>query len=145
MKKSLAVLLLAATALAMSLTGCGTNHAAAVSSGVQRPPAPVVVSEHNNGKTVHVPVGTKITLLLHSSYWTIAPSPKQSVLSGTGKPTWLKAGNCPPGVGCRPQETTFTADSPGTVTLTASRTACGEALACTGSMGHYQVTVVITR
>jgi hypothetical protein len=143
MWKSFSLVLVAAGALAVPLTGCGTTHASTVTS-VPGTATVVVVSEPNAGKTVHVQVGDKVELLLHSSYWTIAPSPDPSALAEHGKPVYLKPSRaCPPGVGCAPVEVTFTADKPGTVMLTASRISCGEAMMCGPSQRHYQVIVDI--
>lgn len=146
MRKTISLVLAAAAGvLALSLTGCGTGHQSIVTDPGSAGHT-TVVSEHSNGKTVHVAVGDKIELLLHSTYWNIAPSPHPSVLSASGGQKTLKSASaCPPGVGCNPVAVTFTAAAPGTVMLTASRTSCGEAMMCGPGQRHYQVTVVVTR
>jgi len=37
----------------------------------------------------------------------------------------------------------FTARHPGTATVSASRTSCGEALRCTSNQGTYQLNVIV--
>ena len=107
---------------------------------------PVVLDEHANKTTVHVQVGTTVELLLHSSYWNIAGSSSPSVLAPQGAPTQVPVTpTCAPGIGCNPVRAMFSALSPGTSVLSASRTSCGEALRCGTENGHFQVTVIVTQ
>ncbi len=136
------VLVLAAAASAMLAVGCGTVHP---STGGP-PPAPRLITEHDhaNGKTIHVGVGDKVALILGSSYWQFAGSSTPAVLRQDGPVTLLKTSHkCLPGVGCQPKRAVFKALAPGKAVVTAHRVACGEALACTGSRGHFKLTVVV--
>jgi hypothetical protein len=47
-------------------------------------------------------------------------------------------------MGCGTVTAVFRAVAPGSATITASRTTCGEALLCTGSAGAYEVTIVVS-
>jgi hypothetical protein len=105
----------------------------------------VLADEHLNGRTVAVAVGQRLELDLHSTYWVVAGSQEPALLSQDGptRTTVPAPGSCLPGAGCGLLRTTFTALRPGTATLTASRTSCGEALRCTGDQGSYRLTVTI--
>ncbi len=48
-----------------------------------------------------------------------------------------------PGGGCGTVTAWFNADGPGTAVVTASRTSCGEAMACGGGAGSYRLTVIV--
>jgi hypothetical protein len=105
----------------------------------------LVLNEHAKGKTVTVTVGTSVKLILHSSYWNISNSSSPKVLAEIGEPTQLPATQtCPPGVGCNPMQAKFTAMTPGTAILSASRMSCGEAMLCAPAQRHFQVTVIVT-
>jgi hypothetical protein len=133
--------LLAAMALAgFALPACGT-----VTSGGPGQGGPVVERYASNGKTVHVSVGDKIELILSSTYWDVRGSSAATVVRQDG-PTVIKpapAGQCVPGQGCGAVHTFFTARSAGTAVITASRTTCGEALACGPSQSHFTLTVKV--
>jgi hypothetical protein len=144
-------------ALAALATGCATSTAPptqvtpapAASSAPGAPGVsgqPAILDEHANKTTVHVQVGTTVELLLHSSYWNVTGSSSPSVLAPQGSPTQLPVTpTCPPGVGCNPVRAMFSALSPGTSVLSASRTTCGEALRCGTDNGRFQVTVIVTK
>ena len=156
-RRRIAAVLLAA-ALATLGTGCAATGApntqvsatsAAPANWPTGPVAsgqPVVLDEHANKTTVHVQVGTTVELLLHSSYWTIGGSSSPAVLAPQGTPTQLPVTpTCAPGIGCNPVQAMFSARSPGTSVLSASRTSCGEAMRCGTQNGRFQVTVIVTR
>ena len=136
------VLVLAIAASAMLAAGCGTvQHPAG-----GPPPAPRLITEHDraNGTTIHVGVGDKVALVLGSSYWQFAGSSTPAVLRQEGPVTLMKtAKKCLPGMGCQPKRAIYKALAPGKAVITAHRVTCGEALACTGSRGHFKLTVVV--
>lgn len=137
------------------LTGCASQNSTGVpvgsgSSDTPSSAAPssgaLTVKDDSNGKTVHVNVGTQVELLLSSSYWTVKGSSAAAVVRQDGQSTVLpRPTNCPaiPGLGCQPVQTDFTAVTAGTATITADRTACGEAMACPAYEKHFAVTVVV--
>jgi len=133
----------AVAALVAVTAGCGT--ADPVSHG-PRPHPVVVLSEHSNGKTVHVAVGEHVKLILSSDYWRVHGSSPKAVLVQIGRARLLpRPKDCPkiPGLGCVPFETTFTALAKGTAVISASRQTCGEALACQPPQEHFRLTVVV--
>jgi hypothetical protein len=105
----------------------------------------VTVSEPDRGRTITVRSGTRVTLTLHSTYWSIQGSSAPTVLHQVGGPSTrpAKPGTCVPGQGCGTVSATFVALSRGSADLTASRTTCGEALRCTPAQGTYFVHVVV--
>ena len=108
--------------------------------------AMVVVTDDSNGKTVNASVGQTVELILSSNYWTVSGSSAPNVVRQDGATTPLpRPTNCPkiPGLGCVPVRTFFKAVTPGTASITASRTACGEAKPCATDQENFKVTVVV--
>lgn len=108
-------------------------------------PAGSPVTESDNGRSVVVRVGSDVKLVLHNTYWQISKSSDPAVLALVAGPDYSGAGpiSCIPGTGCGTVTAVFRAIAPGQATVTASRTSCGEVLACTGSAGAYRVTFVV--
>lgn len=103
------------------------------------------MSEPDNGSTVSVPAGTTLTLVLHSTYWTVDPSSNPAVLAERGSPTVApQTQGCVPGQGCGTVAAHFGAIAAGTATISAHRSSCGEALRCTPDQSSYRVLVRVT-
>jgi hypothetical protein len=105
----------------------------------------VTVNEHDKGKVVTVPVSALVTLVLHNTYWTIHGSSDSRVLESAGPVAHNPGSNCLPGVGCGTVSQSLRAVAPGVAHLGASRTVCGEALACSPGDGSYDVVIHVTR
>jgi hypothetical protein len=139
-----AVLLVAALlgAACGGATGSGTPGG---STGGSTPAAnPVTLTDADNGRTVTVGPGGRVDIVLASTYWTIAPLADGTVLRTDRPPTTTpRPGQCVPGEGCGTVTADYRAVSSGTVTLTASRVACGEALACPPSQRTFRVVVTV--
>jgi hypothetical protein len=134
----------------MASAGCGTAASRAsrpVASGpVAGGPRVIVVRDHANGKSVSARAGDQIELILSSSYWHVAGSSAPSVLRQDGPPVLLsRPSSCPdiPGLGCIPVRADFTALADGQAVITASRSACGEALRCRPDQTRFTVRVVV--
>lgn len=147
-----------AALIAVLAAGCGSAAASPAGNGVpsslssssssSSPSGPhvVVVRDDANGKTVDVPAGAMVELILGSTYWKVSGSSAPTVLRQDGGSTMLpRPTNCPdiPGSSCAPLRTDFTALAPGSSTVTASRTSCGEAMRCGPNQSHFAVTVVV--
>jgi hypothetical protein len=92
---------------------------------------------------VKLHVGSRLRVVLSSTYWSVDPSSNPEVLRSNGASTIdPQMGGCVPGAGCGTVTATFTATATGSAIVTATRTTCGEALACTGSNGHYTIAVI---
>ncbi|MDR7363233.1 hypothetical protein [Nocardioides marmoribigeumensis] len=150
------VRLLAGAALSAlaALAACGsdasrpvatpTGATGATGSSVSATTHVVRLSEATAGRTVRVRRGDRVTLTLHNTYWRIAPAADgalEQVEQQVDRPA--PPGTCRPGVGCGTVRTRYVAVSPGAVRLTASRTSCGEAMACPPGQGRYAVTVEV--
>ncbi len=145
--------------LALLLAACAAGVASPPATVTSAPTVPVatssatrvpsvssdLVTETDNGRTLTVSVGSELTLELGSTYWQVADSSDPAVLATVSGPTAATAGvgACVPGGGCGRITAVFRALAPGRAVITASRTSCGEALACTGTAGAYEVTVVV--
>ncbi|MGA5821723.1 hypothetical protein ACPC54_28130 [Kitasatospora sp. NPDC094028] len=134
--------------LALALTGCGsTGTSTAAPGSAPAPattPAAVTADEHADRTTLKVAAGATVTVELHSTYWSGATSSATDVLAPAAGPATSPSPSCRPGGGCGTVATTFTARTPGTAHLTATRTTCGEALACGPEQRTYDVTVEVT-
>lgn len=155
--------------LTLVLAGCGastvsTPASAPVSTPVSAPAsAPVsasprpsasgstagvlVVDESAARSTVTVARGSRLQVVLHSTYWSVPAGSPAGVLRQLGLPQ-AAAGpagpSCHPGSGCGTVRTEFLALTAGTTTLTATRHSCGEAMACAPAQREFRVTVVVT-
>ena len=107
-------------------------------------PAVVHLADADNGRTVTVKVGDRLNIVLASTYWTFVASADGSPLRSDGSPrTSPRFGHCVPGGGCGTVSAAFTAVAPGTVTVVATRTSCGEALACGPGRRNFRVLVKV--
>ncbi len=131
----------AATAIcgALAVGGCAAT-------GSSADPG-VVVRDGANGHTVALKVGQRLEVVLGSDYWNMQGSSAPRVLRQDGATTTLPTPpDCaaqPPGMGCTPIRTDFSALAPGTAVITASRVSCGEAMRCPPGKEHYSLTVVV--
>lgn len=129
----------------MTSAGCGTA-ASRTSGPVAGGPMVIMVHEDANGKAVSARAGDRIELILSSSYWHVTGSSAPSVLRQDGPPGLLsRPSSCPdiPGLGCIPVRAIFTALADGKAVITASRSACGEALPCMPDQTRFTVVVVV--
>jgi len=100
------------------------------------------VGDGDNGGTVRATPGQTIELVLGSTYWHIDGSSDPSVLTAAGDPVSTR-GECTPGSGCGTLSQRFVGAGRGSATLSASRTTCGEARACSPDQGRFAVTVTV--
>jgi hypothetical protein len=127
----------------LTAAGCGS-----ASGSVAGRPMVIVVRNGANEKAVSATAGARIELILSSSYWHVTGSSAPSVLRQNGPPVLLsRPSSCPdiPGLGCIPVRADFTAVAQGKAAITATRSACGEALRCQPDQTHFTVTVVVVR
>lgn len=152
----LGTIVLAAAGLA--LAGCASTASAGsggtppalatTTTATQSNPSPtgLTAQDADNGRTITMSVGERITVTLHNTYWHFA-DPTGTALRTAGQHTTTTPlngpGHCVPGQGCGTVATWYDAVAPGTATVTASRTSCGEARGCTGNDGSYRLTVVV--
>lgn len=136
---------LSVLALAGTLAACSSSAAVVPSTSVRpgSPPAAVTVDEHAAGRTIRLGSGTTIRLVLHSTYWSAPRSSAPDVLGPVGMPK-VTRGNCHAGMGCGTVEAGYLTKRPGTATLTATRTSCGEAMRCPPGSRVFTVTVTVT-
>ena len=139
LRERLALFASAITALVM-LGTIVTSDAGASSSSV------LVLNESSNGHAVTVSPGQHVTLVLHTTYWSVAPlrAPRPLTQVGSaitaGRLPSAKAG-CAAGQGYGTVTVHYVVSAPGVVRLHASRTTCGEALRSAASKSHWTVTI----
>jgi hypothetical protein len=110
-------------------------------------PAPgdvLVITDADNGKTVTVTVGNRVSVQLASTYWTFDAPSNPAVLAAQGpQETAPCAAKTLPGSGCGVATVTYAAASSGTAVVAAHRTTCGEAMLCSSDQSGFRVTVVV--
>jgi len=131
----------------MTSAGCGT---AALRANVPAAGGATVIVVRNgaNGRAVSARAGDRIKLILSSSYWHVTGSSAPKVLRQDGPPRLLsRPSSCTdiPGLGCTPVQADFTALTDGKAVITASRSACGEALRCKPDQTRFTVIVVVRK
>ena len=133
-------------AAVLALAGCGAGKATTgqpviSTSATLVPVAAATATAKDNGSTITLAVGQRLTVRLDSTYWTFEPA--AAPLQATGKPVVTQGGPCVPGQGCGTVAANFTGTAPGRTTVTADRTRCGEAMRCVGTAGEYRLTIVV--
>ena len=109
------------------------------------PPAAVTLSEADNGRTAAVGRGAEVTVVLHTTYWSLSALPSGGAVEGLGSPVVAPAaGGCVPGQGCGTVTGHYRARSSGRSVLVAHRSICGEARACLPDQRDWQVTVTVS-
>ena len=117
--------------------------AAAPSQGADR-----ILNENSAGKTYSIKVGATFHLVLSSTYWSLTPLKSSAPIKLLGEPVVAvpsMAPGMPPGMGRGTVDWAFRATRPGTYTLTASRTSCGEAMRCVGDQGSFSVRLKVAK
>jgi hypothetical protein len=142
-------------ATSIATTAPGVSGATSVAATTEAPSKPtiaangdVTVGESINQQTVTVPLGAVVTVVLHSTYWQIGAPLDTKTLRPEGEPVVDAVlpgqGGCVAGQGCGTVTQRFTTVAKGSSTLSASRTSCGEALACTAQNGNWSMTIIVT-
>ncbi len=133
--------LLIATALVVS---CAAPTAVPTQPAPTAPASQTQVEDNANGKNITIQTGARLTLVLHSTYWNIQGSSNPKILVQLGEPLVVADTTVRiPGMGAGTVSVEFQALAPGNAELTASRTACGEAMPCTKDQASFKVTVTV--
>jgi len=103
-----------------------------------------IASDADSGRTLTLHRGDRLTVTLHSTYWTVQGSSAPAVLHEQGAPaTHPMPAHCVPGQGCGTVAASFVAMRKGTADVTATRTTCGEAMQCAPAQRDYVLHVVV--
>jgi hypothetical protein len=103
----------------------------------------VTLRDQDDGHTVTVTQGTRLAVLLNSTYWVFQGSSNPAVVRTAGDPVVRPGGICPPGGGCGTALQLYDAVGPGQAQLAATRTSCGEARNCGPDQANYRVVVIV--
>lgn len=104
---------------------------------------PLTSTYRDNGRTVSIRRGDRLTVQLDSTYWTINGSSDPNVVQQQSDTTKSPAPGCVPGGGCGTTAANFVGLTPGQAEITATRLICGEALRCSTSAGSYRLNVKV--
>ncbi|HET9728879.1 MAG TPA: PASTA domain-containing protein [Acidimicrobiia bacterium] len=106
---------------------------------------PLHLGDADNGHTVQARVGQEIDINLDSTYWQFDTTLNRAIVDySSGGVTVVTTPGCVPGGGCGTITGHFIARAVGTAVISASRTSCGEALACAPAQSHWSVTIHVT-
>jgi hypothetical protein len=129
-------------------TTTATTKPATTATTKAAPTGTIQLTDTDNGRSIVVGRGATVVVVLASTYWGFptAAAPNAAVLQQVGGVTIVPSppGTCVPGGGCGTASATYQAVGTGQATITASRTTCGEAMACPGTAGMYSVTVTVS-
>ena len=97
------------------------------------------------GTAVTAKLGERLVVSLASTYWQFQDSPPTSPIQQKGTTVYAGGLNCPsyPGSGCGTATATFDILGSGQAVISASRTTCGEAVACDHGEGKNQCTITV--
>ena len=136
-----------ALGLAVVLSACGAASPGDRAGGPGHPPptkaSPLHLTATADGSTVTLAVGQQVDVSLDGVQWTFAAPTSAGPLRAVAAPTAVPTHCTPVGSECGTSSESFAGASPGTTKLAAHRDSCGEALACTGRRGDWEVTVVV--
>jgi hypothetical protein len=127
-------------------TGASTStQGSAGTPSTLHPPPAVTLSEADNGRTAAVGRGAEVTVVLHSTYWSLSPLSSGGAVEMLGLLVVApQAQGCVPGQGCGTVTGHYRALSSGRSRLAAHRIICGEARACAPDQRDWQVTVTVS-
>lgn len=129
---------------AVLLGACGSSTPPTSSTPVPPTAGPfssATITQTSNGGTVKIYKGGTLNVSLPSVNWKF-PNMSTGVLARTAGPIYLPhAGQCITGQGCGLTLATFHASGLGTAVLKATRSTCGEAMACAPNSRSWSVTI----
>lgn len=146
MSRSRVGVIVARTGATLLVALAGLLPVAASPAGALNGPRSVMLSETRNHRTVVVAPGARITVTLHSTYWSLTVPSSTPILAQIGTTTVVAlapgaAKGCVPGQGCGTLTARFVARHAGAVQLRATRTTCGEAMRCTPAQSVWTVLI----
>ena len=126
---------------------CARTHATITPNSAAGTVPVVEISDSFNGTTVHTADGHHLHLALTGQGWAFEVSPRAdlSVVTPAASSAPTDCQGAMQRSNCGSTTVTYLADRIGTVTISASRSMCGEARQCTGTEGSFSVTVVVGR
>lgn len=103
----------------------------------------LTLRDQDNGRSVSIAQGARLTVVLGSTSWAFQGSSNTAVVRQVGDPLVKPGGTCPAGGGCGTASQTYEAVGTGQAQITATRTSCGDAGACTPEQANYRVTITV--
>ena len=126
---------------------CARTHTT-ISPNSNSASTPVVeITDSSNGTTIHTAKGHHFHLVLLGQGWTFSVTPQSdlALVTPTASLAPIDCRGAMQHSDCGSTTVTYLAERSSTVTISASRSMCGEARQCTGTEGTFSVTVVIGR
>jgi hypothetical protein len=104
----------------------------------------ITVTDKSSGTTMSLHVGDRLRVVLGSTYWRFSGLPANPAVEAAGSTSIRPDRDCVPGGGCGTVAHQYSAIGTGRATLTATRTSCGEALACSPEQSKFTLIVSVT-
>src|SRR5258706_10403407 len=102
------------------------------------------ISDRDNGTTITLKQGTRLKVILHSTYWKFNPIANGEIVKELTEPTYAPdTSERIPGMGTGTVTVEYQVIGGGQTTVSASRTSCGEAMGCVGNQGSFLLHVVV--
>jgi len=122
-------------------TGAGGGTGGGTTSSAPSPSHTVRLDSTDNGKRMSVPKGATVVVTLDNLYWHLSPvsSPALAHAKVVVHPKKSRI----PGMGTGTVVATYHAVAAGRAVVTANRTVCGEAMACSPAQSHFHVTLIV--
>ncbi len=95
-------------------------------------------------KTVSLHVGNRLRVVLGSTYWRFGELAANPAVQSVGSTAVTPDPDCIPGGGCGTAVHEYSVVGSGRATITATRTSCGEALACRPDQRTFTLVVTVT-
>jgi predicted secreted protein len=127
-----------ALVLALALAACASS--GGNPAGGHR--STVSVRQADQGRRISVTKNSTVVVRLNSTYWRLQPASGSGVLHLIGTNVHRDA-NGVPGSGRGTIVARYRAASAGQAVVSATRTVCGEAMACSPTQRSFRVTVVV--
>jgi hypothetical protein len=125
-------------------TGQGSTAPSASSPVTSAPGVITVTDKPSLRTTAALHVGQTLRVELGSTYWRFTALPANGVVRTAGAVAIAAGPSCIPGGGCGTVAQQYAAIGAGRTTITATRTTCGEALACRPELRTFTVTVSVS-
>jgi hypothetical protein len=102
------------------------------------------VTDKSSGTTMSLHVGDRLRVVLGSTYWRFRGLPTNPAVKSAGSTSIRPDRDCLPGGGCGTVVHQYSAIGTGRATITATRTSCGEAMACSPEQGKFTLIVSVS-
>ncbi len=104
-----------------------------------------LINNSDNGKTIPIANNiARVVVQLSSTFWSFSKPTNTAVVQMNGSTAYDPTPGAPPGTGEGTSSQSYTVVGPGSVTLSAQASSCGEAVRCVNGAQFFSVTLVVS-